>query len=134
MHICFNSLDYPSRLAGGGVGTQVWLLARALVTAGHRVSVIALAQERLPVFQNDGGIRVYRVRCGNWHWYLSKLPLLGRLVTLAIRERERSLAAWRQIVGIHRTDPFDLIEGTETGMFEVARRLPDVPLVIRLHI
>ena len=133
MHICFNALDYPSHLGGGGVGNQVQILARALVGAGHRVSVVALAKPGLPDFTDDHGVRVYRVRCGNWHWYLSKVPLVGRVLILPVRELERSLATFRQIRAIHRTDPIDLIEGIETGMFGVARWLPLVPVVIRLH-
>jgi glycosyltransferase involved in cell wall biosynthesis len=133
MHICFNALDYPSRLGGGGVGNQVRLLARALVDAGHRVTVIALTQRGLPDCEDDGGIRVYRVKCGNWHWYLSRVPLLGRLLTLPVREFERSLTTYRQMRVLHQIEHFDLIEGTETGMFGVARWMFDVPYAIRLH-
>ena len=51
MHICFNAFDYPSPLGGSGVGNQVWLLARALVNAGHKVSVVALASMPLSLAQ-----------------------------------------------------------------------------------
>jgi len=132
MHVCFNALDYPSEQGGGGVGTQVAVLARALVEAGHRATVVALGQKGLPDYCEDRGVRVHRVRCGNRHWYLSRLPLVGRLLTLPVRELERSWAAYRKIAELHRDDPFDLIEGTETGMFWAARRLP-VPFLIRLH-
>jgi hypothetical protein len=121
MHICFNALDYPSPLGGGGVGNQVWLLAHALVDAGHKVSVVALAQKGLPPVSDDGGVRVYRVACGNIHWYASRLPLLGALFALPIRQLERSWATWRQVRAVHRAEPIDIVEGTETGMLFVAR-------------
>src|SRR5262249_3214504 len=124
---------YPSELGGGGVGNQVCLLGRALVRAGHRVTVIALAQDGLSDESEDHGVRVHRVRCGHLHWYLSRLPLLGALLALPVRELERSWAAYRKVRALHRTEPFDLMEGTETGMFWIARRMPAVPFVIRLH-
>jgi glycosyltransferase involved in cell wall biosynthesis/LmbE family N-acetylglucosaminyl deacetylase len=133
MHICFNALDYPSELGGGGVGNQVQLLARALVAAGHRVTVLALAQQGLPDEADDHGVRIVRIRPGNWHWYLSRLPFVGPLLTLPVRELERSWAAWRRITQIHDDDPVDVIEGTETAMFFLPRRLAAVPYFVRLH-
>ncbi|MHB1422890.1 MAG: glycosyltransferase [Gemmataceae bacterium] len=133
MHICFNALDYPSAIGGGGVGTQVQLLGRALVEAGHRVTVIDLAQKGLADETEDHGVRVCRVRCGNWHWYLSKLPGVGRLFVLTVREIERSWAVWRRIRAIHQSDPIDIVEGTETAMLLLAYHRSLLPSVIRLH-
>jgi glycosyltransferase involved in cell wall biosynthesis/LmbE family N-acetylglucosaminyl deacetylase len=133
MHICFNALDYPSSVRGSGVGNQVRLLARALVREGHRVSVIDLASDHLPDVAQDGNVTIYRVRCSNWHWYLSKLPVLGRLLALSVREIERSWAAYQRIRAIHQSDPIDLVEGTETGMLFLALLLPQLPSLIRLH-
>ena len=133
MHICFNALDYPSALGGSGVGNQVWLLARELVAAGHKVSVIALAQKGLPSVADDGGVRVHRVTCGNIHWYLSRIPLLGRLFAHPVRQLERSWATWCRIRAVHRAEPIDLIEGTETGMLFAALFLSSVPFLVRLH-
>jgi glycosyltransferase involved in cell wall biosynthesis/LmbE family N-acetylglucosaminyl deacetylase len=133
MHICFNSLEYPSQTEGSGVANQVQLLARALVEAGHRVTVIALGQDGLPPFSEDRGVRVHRFRSGSRHWYLSKLPWIGRLLALPVRELERSWTAYRMIEAVHRVEPIDVIEGTETGMFWAARSLPEVPFLIRLH-
>ncbi len=133
MHICFNALDYPSSLGGSGVGNQVRLLAHALVQAGWRVSVIALAQKGLPEFSDDDGVRVHRVPCGNVHWRLSRIPWLGQVLSLPVRELERSWATWRRIRALHQDEPIDLIEGTETGMLLTALWLPGVPYLVRLH-
>jgi glycosyltransferase involved in cell wall biosynthesis/LmbE family N-acetylglucosaminyl deacetylase len=133
MHIGFVSLDYPSAAGGSGVGNQVRVLGRALVAAGHRVKVIALAAPGLPRFSDDNGIKVYRVDPGRLHWYLGKVPGIGPMLSLVVRELEYGWAAYRQIRVLHRLEPFDLIEGTETGALGVAVALPRVPLVIRLH-
>jgi glycosyltransferase involved in cell wall biosynthesis len=133
MHICFNALDYPSAGGGGGVGNQVRMLARGLVEAGCRVSVIALAQKGLPVFSEDDGIRVHRVPCGNLHWHLSRLPLHGRLLTLPVREIERSWALWRRLRAVHKTQTIDVVEGTETGMLLTSLGMSKIPFLCRLH-
>lgn len=132
MHICFNALDYPSSVSGGGVGNQVRLLAHALIKEGHRVSVIALTERGLPDYSEDGAVKVYRVHRTNLHWYVSKVPLLGRLLVLPIREIECSWATYKQIRAIHEKDPIDVVEGTETGMF-LLPLMPQLPSIIRLH-
>src|ERR1039458_6587806 len=109
MHICFVSLDYPSATGGGGVGSQVRTFGQALVAEGHRVAVVALAELGQRDFQEDGGIRVYRVRRGNLHWYISRIPLFGGWVSLALRELEYAWAAWRQVRRLHAEAPFDQI-------------------------
>ena len=133
MHICFLSLDYPSPSGGGGVGNQTQTLGRALVRQGYMVTVVALAQPGQPAIMDDGGVRVYRVAQGSLHWYIYKLPWLGRHLALAVRELEYGWAAFRQLQRLHAQTPFDLIEATETGAFWLALLLSSLPLVIRLH-
>jgi glycosyltransferase involved in cell wall biosynthesis/LmbE family N-acetylglucosaminyl deacetylase/SAM-dependent methyltransferase len=133
MHICFLSLDYPSSTSGGGVGNQVCMLGQALVAAGHRATVLALADPELPAFIDDEGVRVFRVQTGHMHWYVSKTPLIGPVLSQAIRELEYSLAFYRQLCTLHSQEPFDVIEGTETSSVAVGYLLKDVPLIIRLH-
>lgn len=133
INLCFLSWDYPSSWSGGGVGTQVRTLGRALVRAGHRVTVVALGGGGLPGYCEDDGIRVHRVRQGNGHWYLHKLPGAGLLVAPAVRELEHGWKAYGKVRELHAREPFDLIEGTETGAVGVALGLKDVPLLLRLH-
>ncbi|TAK34795.1 MAG: glycosyltransferase family 1 protein [Chloroflexota bacterium] len=108
-------------------------MGRVLVRAGHQVTVIALATAGEPATSDDAGIRVHRVRPGNLHWYIYRMPGIGDLISLFVRELEYSSALYRQALSLHRLYAFDLIEGTETGAFWVAHRLKEVPLVIRLH-
>lgn len=133
MRICFISLDYPSSRAGGGVGQQVRSLGRALVRKGHHVTVIALMAAGLEQFSEDQGVKVHRVSAGNLHWYTHKVPVVGSLFTLGLRELEYSWAVYRKARTLHKQKPFNLIEGTETASFYTALLMRDVPLVIRLH-
>jgi len=73
MNICFPSLSYP--LNGeptSGVGSQVRLLAHALIDAGNSVSVVDLANEP-EVINDDHGAQVHRVAVGKLHWFVGKL-------------------------------------------------------------
>lgn len=130
MRICFLSLDYPSATGGGGVGSQVREIARAMVKAGHDASVIALTSGEPREF-SDQGVLVHQVRPSNIHWYFFKLPLLN-MITLALRELEYGWAVYRKFITLDRKKRFDVAEGTETGSFWVSL-LANKRLVIRLH-
>ncbi len=133
MHFGFLALDYPSAESGGGVGSQIRVLARTLVKAGHRATVVALRENGSPARAQDQGVEVHRVSPGNLHWYLSRIPGMNSLVVTAIREIEYSKAVWSAIRAIQKSEPFDLLEGTETGSVYAALLRRKVPLVIRLH-
>lgn len=133
MHICFLSFDYPSRLGGGGVGNQAQLIGRGLVKLGMKVSVIALVQSGLPEFEEDQGVGVYRIKPGNAHWYVSKIPFLGKILTLPVRELEYSWAGYKKICDINSNSTISLVEGTETGMLFVSLRMHKIHTTIRLH-
>lgn len=134
MHICFASLDYPGNSSGGGVGTYVKNLALELRGKGHLVSVIALSGKNLgPYCGDDQGINIYWIRPGNIHWYISKVPGLGKKVDLAVREIEYSLAVFHAIKKIDQTLPIDIVEGTETGSFFLKWLRMGIKRVIRLH-
>jgi glycosyltransferase involved in cell wall biosynthesis len=131
MHIGFLAMDYPSAGAGGGVGSQVRVLAQALVEAGHKVTVVALGRRKTSGVEDR--VRVHRVAPGNLHWYLSRIPLLDRLLVTAIRELEYSKAIWSAVRRLHAAEAFDILEATETGALGVACAGPRIPLIIRLH-
>jgi glycosyltransferase involved in cell wall biosynthesis/LmbE family N-acetylglucosaminyl deacetylase/SAM-dependent methyltransferase len=134
MNICFASLSYPAEgETSSGVGTQIELLAQALVKAGHSVSVIDHAGNGVTRVSDDRGVRVYRMRSGKLHWFAGKLPLLGNVLALPLREIEYSIAAWRGVRRAQRDGKLDLIEGTETGMLLLPWLMKKVALVIRLH-
>lgn len=134
MNICFASLNYPlNGRATSGVGSQVQWLAQSLVKAGHSVSVIDLATNGQDSIVEDRGVKIYRMRSRNLHWFAGKLPLVGKLLALPMREIEYSIAVWRGIRRAGQTHEIDLIEGTETGALLIPLLCRHVPLVIRLH-
>ena len=134
MHICFPSLSYS--LNGeptSGVGSQVAVLAQALVNAGHRVSVIDLAGDRAEMLTDNRDVRVQRVQVGKLHWFISRVPLIGGVLALPVREIEYSLAIWRGVSRTNKSQAIDVIEGTETGMLLLALFWRKAPVLIRLH-
>src|SRR6266542_1659648 len=134
MNICFPSLSYP--MNGGatsGVGSQVRLLAHSLIEAGNSISVIDLAENQQITTTDDRGAQVHRMTSGKLHWFAGKLPLVGKVLALPIREIEYSISAWRGVRRANKTQKLDLIEGTETGMLLVALFCRKVPVIIRLH-
>jgi glycogen(starch) synthase len=134
MNICFASLNYPHNgNASSGVGSQVRLLARALVKSDNSASVIDLSANGQDSIVEDRGVKIYRMRSGNLHWFVSKLPLVGKVLALPIREIEYSIAVWRGIRRAREAQDIDLIEGTETGAFLIPLLFRHVPLIIRLH-
>ncbi len=133
MHFGFLALDYPSVTSGGGVGSQIRVLARTLVEAGHHATVVALGEGGCPSMTEDEGVEVHRVAPGNIHWYISRFPGMDSLIVTAVREIEYSRAIWSAIRAIQKKQPFDLLEGTETGSLCAALWGGKVPLVIRLH-
>ena len=134
MNICFPSLSYPvNGEATSGVGSQVRLLAHGLMGAGHTTSVVDLALDEPTVVTDDRGVEIYRERCTKVHWLVSKLPLIGKIFALPLREIEYSMAVWRGVRKAHRVRPIDLIEGTETGMLLLALLWAKSPFIIRLH-
>src|SRR5258706_11840124 len=133
MHFGFLALDYPPAPSGGGVGSQIRVLAKTLVKAGHQATVVALGEPGAPSPTQDEGVNVFRIAPGNLHWYVSRFPGMNSLVATAIRELEYSKAVWSAVRAIEKEQPFDLLEGTETGSVCAAVWGHGVALVIRLH-
>ena len=132
MNICFAALSYrPDGEQGSGVGSQVRVLAHGLVAAGHSVGVVSLAKD--PTITDDLGVQIDYVSSGTLHWFVSRVPLVGKLFALPLREIEYSIAAWRGVRRANKTRKIDLIEGTETGMLLVAFLFRKIPVIIRLH-
>ena len=79
------------------------------------------------------GTFLHEIRGGNVHWYLSKLPLIGPIITLPVREIEWSLGFYRRLRQLKGKEGIDLIESSETGNFFTALAERSIPFVIRLH-
>ena len=132
MNICFVVLSFGSAdKPASGVSVQVRLLVEGLTAEGHSVQVVTLgAADRI---RREDGIEVYEVKPANGHWYLSKLPLLGRFLALPLRELEYSWAAWKGLRQAQKSRPITTVEGTESGMLLVSLLQKGNPTIIRLH-
>ena len=132
MHIGFLTLESPyDSSRGGGIAAYLRAVIPELVQVGHRVTVIANAQEDGEAVVDDS-VRLINVRLPNWHWYAAKLPLFGDALALPLRQFEWSLSFSRAAVRLMEHDPMDVLESTEVGALLVARR-PPARLVMRLH-
>lgn len=131
MNICFVALSFRAHdQPASGISAQVRVLGKSLAAAGHSVSVVTLGSRSETV--NDEGLQVFYVPSSNLHWYLSRLPLIGKWVAAPVREIEYSIAGWKGVRRAQRISPIQLIEGTETGML-LASFWKHCPAVIRLH-
>jgi glycosyltransferase involved in cell wall biosynthesis len=131
MHVGYLTIESPYETArGGGIAAYLRAMIPELVRSGHRVTVITNANEDHE--RTDGALRVVKVRLPNWHWFVGKLPLLGNVLGLPLRQVEWSLSFARTATRAVANDPIDVIESTEAGALFLARR-PIAPLVVRLH-
>lgn len=132
MHICFITIDYHHQKAGGGIASYIDTLGRALVSRGHQVTVLAPGASLQK--QTVDKLTVATVPLGNLHWYFYRLRAPSPAV-LPIREMEWSLALQRGLAWLlNDSTPIDVVEGSETGMVFIARRLANrLPVIMRLH-
>jgi len=132
MHVGFLTFESPFGSQGGGVAAYLRAAIPALIDRGHRVTLITAIRGAEVSNPYPGALRLVPVRLPNAHWYVSKLPVAGTLLTLPLREAEWSYAFRRAVAQAMRDEPMDVLEGTELGSWWVARN-PIVPLVVRLH-
>ena len=132
MKICFYALEHHSLGSGGGIASYLDALVPELTKFGHEVHLIVKGRVD-NTRQLDDKTVLHEFRGGNLHWYLSKLPLIGKHLALPIRELEWSLGFYRTLESIKKKYQFDLIESSETGNLLTALFEKKIPLVIRLH-
>jgi glycosyltransferase involved in cell wall biosynthesis len=133
MHIGFLTIESPyDSSGGGGIAAYLRAVIPALLAAGHRVTVLAHSREQRGEVLRRDGVRVVNVRLPNLHWYCSRLPAVGGLVTLPLRQVEWAVAFGRALRDLIRSDPLDVLESAELGALFLARRRAP-PVVIRLH-
>src|SRR4051812_43591230 len=113
MRIGFLSYEYFGSAGGGGIGTYVRLCAKMLAARGHSVVVFTSAGDASDEHCLNG-VEVHSTRSTRANFAETILPIFER---------------W------HARQTFDVIEGPEYGAdaSAVARRFPDLPLVVKLH-
>jgi glycosyltransferase involved in cell wall biosynthesis len=134
MHIGFLSFESPFASNGCGVASYLRAMIPALISGGHRVTLIVSSAERddRPMPSYGGALRTVPVHLPNAHWYVSKLPVAGKLLTQPVREMEWSFKFRAAVERAMHRDPMHLLEVTELGTWWLARD-PILPLVARLH-
>jgi glycosyltransferase involved in cell wall biosynthesis len=83
---------------------------------GHQVTVLKLGQKGDQPFV-DGKVQVHSFAQGPWHYYLSRIPFLGKHLGLPAREIERSWALRKALEALHARQPIDIVEFSEEAVF-----------------
>jgi glycosyltransferase involved in cell wall biosynthesis len=128
MHIVLVTPEYPGPGSWGGLATYTRTHARALRRAGHTVTIVTgsggttaappSATDGRGIEREDDGVHL-----------LAEVPP----VTAPRSERRRAVA---DIVSrLIATDPSIVVEGPELDglLLDLQRRLPQLPVVVRLH-
>lgn len=130
MRLCFVSRELAP-FGGGGIGTYVALMTRALAEAGHQVHVLTQPYPDLPPTTPEG-VRIHRVCLDKGLAARDAYPHFPQRYAMAVHEALQQL---------HAAHPFDAIEFPEfygEGWFALRahRRLgayPGAGLAVRLH-
>ncbi len=132
MNICFIEWGYPAESFGGGAGTYVQLTAKELVKRGHKAFVISKYLSEEPDAFIDEGVFIKRIKIKGWHWYFTKIPIIGRILARFFSIVEYSLAVNREINKLHKKYTLDLIEFPETANFLYGIQVRQ-PYIVHLH-
>ena len=116
MHIIFICNEYPPGPIGG-VGAFVKTLGQALATSGHQVTVMGNYHVPASRVENDGNVRVVRLR----HTDFFHMGFLFNGLSLR-----------RELRRLHIGMPIDIIETPELGQSLLSASTPGVK-VIRMH-
>lgn len=126
------NLLYLSSL-GGGLDTNIRVLAPKLVAAGHQVSVlyIHLPTTRSALVEDLPGCRIFQTTLGNWHYYARRATFGFTSLPLVVRALEYTHTLAEAISTIHFKQPVDMIEVPE--VFLRPKPALKVPYITRLH-
>jgi glycosyltransferase involved in cell wall biosynthesis len=116
LHICFATLDYQYGKEGGGVGAVTQVLVKTFSQMGWNVSVVGLNQNYKQT-SSDESFQYFTLHQGQIHYYISKIPIIGELITLTVRELERSWHLKRILEDINKIQNIDIIEFSEEAGF-----------------
>ncbi len=109
------------------------LLAKGFSEDCQQVSVIALQQEGEAPFSRDGDVLIWRFKPSHLHWYVSKIPWLGKNLSPVVRELERSWGAWRLLQKINQQKEVHAVELIETGGLFISLLERAKLIAVRLH-
>lgn len=121
MKICLVHHEYPEETSMGGIATYQKLLAKALVSLGNEVTVIAAAREYDQDYYEDG---IHIIRYNKCIQY-DTIPYMKKY-------RERVADKLHQL---YLNGELDVIESPEMGAecLEYIKKYHDVPVICKLH-
>jgi glycogen(starch) synthase len=126
LRVLFVSREYPPETGGGGIGSYVATMARALARRGHDVHVLACSDGGEALDRLDDGVWVHRRRTRRL------LPKLRRRMPASARRLEGAVACYREFRRLEQS--FDVVEApdwfAEGLVFGLLRTRP---LVAHLH-
>ena len=118
MHLCLITHEYPkSGFAHGGIGSFLKTLAPKLVAQGIRVTVVGLSYDYQEDYDEDQGVRIFRLGYQN-------VNRLGWFYGLK--------AMNKKIAAIHKEYPISILESAELELAFLTKLL-GIKYVIRLH-
>lgn len=116
LHITYLCNEYPPA-PHGGIGSFTQMMARGVVKAGHRASVVGLYPDGVSGEETDCGVRVLRI---------------ARARTAGLRACVNGFRLRRALRALHRTEPIDVLEGQENAFALLPKAFGPVK-VIRMH-
>jgi glycogen synthase len=126
LRILFVSREYPPETGGGGIGSYVATMSRALVRLGHEVHVLACSDGAMPLDRVEDGVHIHRRRTRRF------LPKLRRRMPATAQRVEGAVACYREFRRLDAT--FDVIEAPDWFAEGLVFGLRGVrPLVAHLH-
>ncbi len=113
MHLVYICNEYPP-YPHGGIGILYQTLARSLVKAGLRVSIVGTYRVKKLQIEEDMGVSVYRIPA---------VTIPGPLAIL------NTVNIQRILLQIHRNNPIDLLEASELGLGLISKQMPGIKII-----
>jgi glycogen synthase len=134
MHIVLVNRWYPPHTGWGGVAAYDYYMGHALAGLGHTVTVVASRlMGTTPALQQDGPVIIHRL-LAHEHYYLSRLPLVGRYARPYLQfQYSRQVA--RFLTHLEKQTKPDVVEFAEINAegYSYLRRQRRLPVVVRCH-
>jgi glycosyltransferase involved in cell wall biosynthesis len=134
MHVALVCRWYPPHSGFGGVAMHNYYLARGLLQAGHRVTVVAARYSPdVPAVEQSEGVTVRRLLSRHRPW-LHRLPLLGRHARSLVQACYSRRVA-RELQALEASDRPDVVEfaDVEAEGYAYLKGRRRCPVVIRCH-
>ena len=125
MKILMLTWEYPPRVVGG-IARVVYDLSHRLIKDGHEVTVITYRDGEVPYFEDDKGVKVYRVD----NYMIQSNNFIDWVLQLNFNMIEKA----SQIIG--EQGKFDAIHAHDWLVASAAKTLKnafDIPIVATIH-